>query len=133
MSKGEDAIAKILTKSKIPFTQEKTFSDLKHGTYRYDFYISDYKGHEVAIEFNGAQHYYYVSNFYPSVRLWMTALERDRAKISYANANGILLYIIPYWDLPNLRKVSDLFKEEYHAKTRWHNDEIRLKLPKQPK
>ena len=54
MSKGEDAIARILTKSNIPFEREKTFHDLKHGTYRFDFYLPSYNGRQVVIEYNGA-------------------------------------------------------------------------------
>ena len=125
MSKGEEIIAKILTKSKVIFEQEKTFYDLKHGSYRYDFYIPDYKGHPIIIEYNGAQHYQYVKQFYANERWWRAALERDRRKISYALANDIPLYIIPYWDQPNLKTLSDLFKPEYRAHSRWHNDEAR--------
>ena len=128
MSKGEEQIARLLTRFKIPFTQEKTFYDLKHGTYRYDFYIEDYNNKPAIIEINGAQHYQYIPNFYPSEHWWRAALERDRRKISYALSNNIAIYIIPYWDLPNIRKISDLFKEEYRAKNRWHNDEIRFQL-----
>lgn len=128
MSKGEEIIAKILTKSKIKFDREKTFRDLKHGSYRYDFYIENLDGHRVVIEFNGAQHYQYIPNFYPSERWWRAALERDRSKISYALANGIDIYIIPYWDQSKLRQCADIFKSEYLAKTRWHNDEVRRKL-----
>ena len=128
MSKGEDIIAKILTKSKISFDREKTFRDLKHGTYRFDFYIVDLNGRQVVIEYNGAQHYQYVPNFYPSERWWRAALERDRRKISYCLANNIDIYIIPCWDQPKLRQCADIFKEEYRAKSRWHNDEVRRKL-----
>ena len=128
MSKGEDIIAKILTKSKIPFNREKTFRDLKHGSYRYDFYIEDLDGRHVVIEYNGAQHYQYIPNFYPSERWWRAALERDRRKISYALANGNDIYIIPYWDQSKLRQRADIFKTEYLAKTRWHNDEVRRKV-----
>ena len=64
-----------------------------------------------------------------SERWWRAALERDRRKISYALANNIDIYIIPYWDQPILRRAADLFQDQYHAKSRWHNDEIRMKLP----
>lgn len=127
MSKGEDIIAKILRNAKINFTQEKTFHDLKNGHYRYDFYIPDYKGRQVVIEFNGMQHYKFINSFFASQRQWLAALERDRRKISYCLANDIDLYLIPYWDLDQLKKVGDLFKKEYKAKDRWHNDEIRLR------
>lgn len=125
MSEGEKIIAKILTKAKISFEQEKTFYDLKKGRYRYDFYIDNLNGRQVCIEFNGPQHYQMVKQFYDSDRLWRAALERDRAKISYCLANNIDIYIIPYWDQLKLRRRADLFKDEYKAKTRWHNDEIR--------
>lgn len=130
-SKGEELIAKILTKSKIEFEQEKTFYDLKKGRYRYDFYIENLDGRHVVIEFHGPQHYELIKKFYPSERLWRAAMERDRAKISYCLANDIDIYIIPYWDQPSLRRRADLFKEEYKAKTRWHTDEVRFKREKQ--
>ena len=53
MSKGEDLIAKLLTKSKITFEREKTFKDLKHGKYRYDFYLPDYAENPIILEING--------------------------------------------------------------------------------
>lgn len=134
MSKGEEIIAKILTKEHIPFEREKTFNDLKHGHYRFDFYIDNLFGRRAVIELNGIQHYQFVKAFYQTERWWMTALERDRAKISYCLANDIDIYIIPYWDLPNLRQRADLFQLQYKAKTRWHNDEIRHSIfPKTPK
>ena len=127
MSQGEEIITKILNKAKINFDREKTFYDLKKGQYRYDFYIPDLKGRRAVIEFNGAQHYQYVAKFYSSMRMWMAALERDRRKISYALANDIDIYEIPYWDAPKLRQAADLFKNEYKAKNRWHNDDVREK------
>ena len=39
MSKGEDKIVQILNKYQIYYKREKTFSDLKHGKLRFDFYI----------------------------------------------------------------------------------------------
>ena len=54
MSKGEDKIVDLLNQLKIKFQREKTFSDLKHGLFRYDFYIPNLDGGRVIIEFNGA-------------------------------------------------------------------------------
>ena len=130
MSQGEELINKLLNKSKIPFVREKTFTDLRKGRYRYDFYIEDLNGRRAVIEANGAQHYIYVPNFYPTIKLWLAALERDRRKISYALANDIDIYLIPYWDYPKLKTAADLFKSEYKAKNRWHNDEVREKITK---
>ena len=130
MSRGEELISSLLRKEKIPFEKEKTFIDLKMGRYRYDFYIADLHGRRTVIEYNGAQHYGYISAFYPSMKSWLGALERDRAKISYALANDIDIYIIPYWDYDKLRNANDLFQNKYKAKSRWHNDEIRQNLTK---
>lgn len=130
MSQGEDLIVKLLQKAKIPFEKEKTFYDLKKGKYRYDFYIEDLRGQRAVIEYNGAQHYEYIPKFYSSTRMWLAALERDRRKISYALANNIQIYIIPYWDYAELKTAADLFQSQYLATSRWHNDEVREKLTK---
>jgi hypothetical protein len=53
MSKGEDKICDLLNINRIKFQREKTFSDLKHGLFRYDFYLPHYDGGEAIIEFNG--------------------------------------------------------------------------------
>lgn len=130
MSEGEKFIASLLRKAGIAFEQEKTFYDLKKGKYRYDFYIENWSGRRVIIEFNGIQHYEFVKKFYSSERLWRAALERDRAKISYALSQGIAIYLIPYWDQTKIRSAADLIQPQYQAKNRWHNDEIRLnRLP----
>lgn len=53
MSKYEDSIVSILKKDRINFYREKTFSDLKHGLFRFDFYISDLHGAPAIIEVDG--------------------------------------------------------------------------------
>ena len=53
MSKGETKIVDILNKEKVRFDREKTFSDLKHGKFRFDFYIPNVFGADCIIEFNG--------------------------------------------------------------------------------
>jgi hypothetical protein len=53
MSKGEDKIVDLLNYAKIKFQREKSFSDLKHGLFRYDFYIPNLDGGPAIIEFNG--------------------------------------------------------------------------------
>ena len=49
--------------------------------------------------------------------------EHDRRKISYALANDIKIYIIPYWEISKITVARQLFQEKYLAKTRWKNDE----------
>lgn len=53
MSKGENKIVDLLNYSRIKFVREKTFSDLKHGLFRYDFYLPNVEGGPAIIEFNG--------------------------------------------------------------------------------
>ena len=123
MSKGEDKIVDLLNDSRIKFQREKSFSDLKHGLFRYDFYIPNLDGAPAIIEFNGEQHYHYVSHFYRTPRDWRKMQEHDRRKISYALANKIKIYIIPFWEIDKITTACHLFQEKYLAKTRWKNDE----------
>ena len=53
MSKYEDIVISILKKERINFLREKTFSDLKHGLFRFDFYILNLNGAPVIIEVDG--------------------------------------------------------------------------------
>ena len=123
MSKGEDRIVVLLNNAKIAFVREKSFSDLKHGAFRYDFYIPNLNGGPAIIEFNGEQHYHYVKHFYSSPREWRKMQEHDRRKISYALANGIAIYIIPFWEIGEITTARQLFKDKYRAHHRWKNDE----------
>ena len=52
MSKGETKIVDILNKERVRFTREKTFSDLKHGKFRFDFLIHLHSA-DCIVEFNG--------------------------------------------------------------------------------
>lgn len=123
MSKGEEKIEALLRRAGLKFEREKRFSDLKHGLFRYDFYIKNYRGRSVIIEYNGEQHYHYVKKFYKTPREWRAAQEHDRRKISYALANSIDLYAIPFWELSNIETATDLFQPKFQARTRWKNDE----------
>lgn len=129
MSKGENKITDLLNKSNIKYQREKSFSDLKHGLFRYDFYLPCVLGGPVIIEFNGEQHYHYVKKFYRTQRDWHKAQEHDRRKISYALANGIKIYIIPFWEIDKIQTAQDLFQDKYLARTRWKNDEEIINSP----
>lgn len=124
MSKGEDQVARILREAHIPFIQEKSFTDLKHNKFRYDFYCPDVDGAKRIIEVNGEQHYHQIQHFHPTRAAYLKQQEHDRRKISYAIANNIAIYCIPYWELINIYQVDDLFNEAFRAKSRWHNDEV---------
>lgn len=121
MSNLELHILKILTKEKIPLEREKTFSDLRKNKYRYDFFLPK---HNILLEINGAQHYENISFFYKNRIEFKKAQERDRRKISYALANDIPLYIIPYWEIENIKNFNDIVQKKFLAKSKYHNDNI---------
>ena len=118
MSKYEDSIISILKAEKITFYREKTFQDLKHGLFRFDFYIPNLYDTPAIVEVDGEQHFKPVYGR----QAFLKGQEHDRRKNSYCLANNIPLYRIPYWEIKNLRTVDDIFKDEFLVKTRWHND-----------
>lgn len=122
MSKLEEKIIEILKKEKIFFQREKTFSDLRKGKYRFDFYLPNVGGAPAIIEVNGQQHYQQVKKFQPKRADFLAQKERDRRKISYCLAHGLRLYIIPYWEIDNVKTVNDLLNPKYRARSRWHCD-----------
>lgn len=122
MSSYENKIVQILRRESIKFEREKTYDDLRRGKYRFDFYIPE---DNVLIEIDGQFHFKPI--------LGRAALlkqqEHDRRKNSYCLANNIKLYRIPYWEVDNIKKVSDLFDDVFLVKEKFHNDY--LVVPKQ--
>ena len=122
MSSYENKIVQILRRESIKFEREKTYDDLRRGKYRFDFYIPE---DNVLIEVDGQFHFKPI--------LGRAALlkqqEHDRRKNSYCLANNIKLYRIPYWEVDNIKKVSDLFDDVFLVKEKFHNDY--LVVPKQ--
>ena len=121
MSQIEDYIGSILFQEHIHFEREKQIKDLRNGLYRFDFYVPS---KHAFIEINGLQHYIYTPHFHKSKSDFLKAKERDRRKIAYCLARGIKLYIIPYWDKEKILKSSDIFQDQYLARTKFHNDEM---------
>lgn len=120
MSKYENSVIKILKDARIGFFREKTFSDLKHGLFRFDFYIPNLQGAPAIVEVDGEQHFKPIYGR----QSFLKGQEHDRRKNSYCLANNIPLYRIPYWEVKNLETVEDIFKDEFLVKTRWHNDHL---------
>ena len=125
MSYGEEKISNILKENNIYFEREKSFADLKHGLFRFDFYLPN---NNIIIEFDGEQHWNFVKHFYKTRQDFMRAQENDRRKNSYCLANSIKLYRIPYWELNNINTLKDLFQTKFLVTTKWWNDF--LKPPK---
>lgn len=120
---GENKIASILNKNHIYYMREKSFKDLKNGLYRYDFYLPNYCGRRIIIEYNGEQHYKFVTKFYKKRQDFEKQKGHDRQKISYALANNIEIYEVPFWELDNLHDISDVICERFRAYDRWKNDD----------
>lgn len=121
MSSYESQIINILKKHKIKFQREKTFKDLAHGLFRFDFYIQNYMGQNIIIEVDGEQHFKPIYGR----QSFLKGQEHDRRKNSYCLANKIPLYRIPYWEIKNLSAPTDIFIDKFLVKTRWHNDQIK--------
>ena len=123
MSRYEEQVITLLQKGRYKFEREKRFSDLKHGLYRFDFYIVSGRATPCVIEVQGEGHYQYIDKFYRSRAEFEAAKERDRRKISYCLAHNIPIYVIPYWELDNLHTAADLFNPRFRAASRWKNDQ----------
>lgn len=119
MSKYEEQIIHILRAASIRFSREKTFSDLRGGRFRYDFYLPFYN---ILIEVDGEQHFKQVEKFQRSRAEFLKQQENDRRKNSYALANKIPLYRIPYWEIKNIKTFSDIIQQKFLVKNKWHND-----------
>lgn len=125
MSKYEDKIVKLLKQAKIKFEREKTFSDLRGGRYRFDFYIP---AMNVCIEVDGEQHFRQVTKFQKKYSDFLKTREHDRQKNSYCLAHQIRLLRIPYWEIDSLNNASEIFQTRFLVNTKWWND--MLQMPK---
>lgn len=130
MSRYEEKIIELLKRGRYRFEREKRFTDLKKGHYRYDFYVFGGRATPTLIEVQGEQHYTPIKKFYRTRAEFESAKERDRRKISYALANGIPLYVVPYWEIGNLNSADQIFTEKFRARDRWKNDKDKQKFDK---
>ena len=118
-SSYEEKIIQILKQSGIKFQREKTFSDLKGGSFRYDFYLPALN---ICIEVDGEQHFKQVNRFQKTRTDLLKQKEHDRIKNSYCLAHNIPLYRIPYWEIKNLTIAPLLFQNKFKVTSKWHND-----------
>lgn len=121
ISSYEAAVIQILQAAAIPFIREKQFKDLRHGFYRYDFYIPSMN---ILIEVDGEQHFIYNKRFFKNKADFTKAQERDRRKNSYALAHGISLYRLPFWDIPEILNFKQIIQKKYQVFDKYHNDNI---------
>ena len=119
MSKVEDKFAQLLRRNNIPYVREKTYSDLKNGKLRFDFYIPSMN---ILLEIDSELHFQEIKRFHKDYGTFHHAQENDRIKNAYALAHNIRLYRIPYWEFNNITTIAELFSPQFIVKSRWHND-----------
>ena len=127
MSKGEDIIAKILKINRVSFNMEVSFPYLngkKGAPLRFDFGVYRNGNLVALIEFDGEQHFQYNSHFCKNKSDFMYRRGCDRKKNEWALNKKIPLYRIPYWEIENLKKLSDLFRQDFLVTSIYHNDRI---------
>lgn len=106
-SKGELAVKSYLELNNIKFEQQKTFPDCIHkSALKFDFYLPDYN---VAVEFQGRQHFEEVS-YFGGEEGFQETLIRDQIKSDYCKSSFIELICIS--DIseiePKLKRFSEL-------------------------
>jgi hypothetical protein len=101
-SGGSDRIESFLARHNITYLKEKTFPDLKYTSkLKFDFYLTK---HNLAIEYNGQQHYYAIDYWGGDLALAETKI-RDKIKIQYCLEKGIRLLIIPYSEFARIEDI----------------------------
>ena len=113
VSKGERYIKGVLESLEVPFEMQKTFDGCVHVRHLlFDFYIPD---RNLAIEYDGEQHFKYVPYFHKTKQQFSNAKGRDRHKNNYALAHRISLYRIPYFEIDNVNSIDDLLNPKYRV------------------
>lgn len=112
-SKGELCIQNYLTQIKVKFRREVTFDDLfnpiTNQPLRFDFYLAEYN---LAIEFDGAQHFMYVKDFHGDdkeygLKLLEAQQYRDKIKDNYCERNNMNFLRISYREINDVKKIID--------------------------
>lgn len=121
MSKVEDRFAQIFISANIPYVREKTFSELKSGILRYDFYLPTFN---ILIEIDSMLHFKPIPKFHKSKTDFTHAQQNDRLKNSFALSHNIKLYRIPEWEFQNVKTFADIVQDKFLVTTKWWNDII---------
>lgn len=100
-SHGERAIKEWLIKHNIDFIQEYSIDCDGYREQRINFYIPK---KNLAIEYNGIQHYEPIEHF-GGEKEFLKTQERDERKKRFCSQNNIDLLIIKYTDYKNINKI----------------------------
>lgn len=98
-SLGVKRIREFLELNNILFEQEKRLEDSRQ---RFDFYLPKYN---LAIEYNGKQHYVFNSFFHKTEEGFKQYQERDLKKQEYCKKHNINLLIISYLEDNNIENI----------------------------
>lgn len=101
-SKGEFAIGKFLEQNLIEFICQYRFEDCRDVlSLPFDFYLPKYN---MAIEYNGKQHYKPV-DYFGGNKGFVSTVKHDEMKYQYCKENDIDILIIPYWEYDNIENI----------------------------
>lgn len=93
ISTGEEKISNILKDNNVSFEKQKIFKECKDVNYlRFDFYLPEFN---LAIEYNGIQHYFPIDFFGGQKKLLLTQ-KHDAIKKEYCKNNNIKYLTISY-------------------------------------
>lgn len=102
-SQGEQRIRQWLEIHDISYIQQ---APLKNSKQRFDFFLPDLN---LAIEYNGRQHYHYTEFFHKTYDGFLQYQERDRRKEQYCQQHNIDLLIIPYTQDNDIEKIIEKY------------------------
>lgn len=98
-SLGEVCISSFLTKNKIAYVKNFSFTELKNKMF--DFYLPE---HNICIEYDGEQHFRPIQ-YFGGEEHFIDGQRRDKEKNKYCIDNKISLFRIPYWDKRNIKQI----------------------------
>lgn len=126
-------IIKVLNKEGLPYRREQTFSALRGGKLRFDFYIPNYRGQRVLIEVDGPHHFKFNPKFFKTQSDFRRSCGRDRVKNNFALLEHINLYRIPYYDVRKIETFQDIINPIYRVRDAYHNDRVKEKIEREGK
>jgi hypothetical protein len=111
-SRGEAAVAKVLTENNISFIRQwKDWSCRNKNVLPFDFAIKNKEGIKI-IEYQGKQHYEPIGFGESEETVGNTFIElqkRDEIKYNWCKEHNIPLLAIPYWDFNKIEKLIQAF------------------------
>lgn len=105
---GAKRIKEWLQENNIVFEQEK---NLENSRQRFDFYLPDFN---LAIEYNGKQHYSFISFFHKNLEGFKQYQQRDEKKRKYCKEHNITLLEISYKEDQDIEKILSNYLDKFN-------------------